>query len=155
MAYFARAERAHQRNTNELLRPFGLKQPEWRILALAGELGKVSITELADKVVIERTTIGKMTARLAEKGWLQKHGSRSDGRSVTLTLTPACKKLLRQTSPMVLNLMAQYASSLSPHRYQNFFQALQAYERSVVSTALSATAPQHGQRRGRIDQCSE
>lgn len=144
MAYFARAERAHQRNTNELLKPFGLKQPEWRILALARELGKVSITELAEKVVIERTTIGKMTARLAEKGWLRKHASRSDGRSVTLTLTPAGKKLLRQTSPMILNLMAHYASSLSYHQYESFFRTLQAYERSVVSTALSATALQHG-----------
>jgi len=142
MAYFARAERAHQRNTNELLKPFGLKQPEWRILALAGEIGKVSITELAEKVVIERTTIGKMTARLAEKGWLRKHGSRSDGRSVTLTLTPAGKKLLRQTSPMILNLMAHYASSLGYHQYESFFRTLQAYERSVVSTALS-TAGHH------------
>jgi DNA-binding MarR family transcriptional regulator len=132
MAYFARAERAHQRNANELLRPFGLKHTEWRMLALAGELGEVSVTELADKVVIERTTIGKTIGRLVERGWLTKASSLDDGRSVNVQLTVTGKKLIEETSPLIFDLMQRYQRVFSEADYTNFFQAVRLYENQVT-----------------------
>jgi DNA-binding MarR family transcriptional regulator len=132
MAYFARAERAHQRNANELLRPFGLKHTEWRMLALAGELGEVSVTELADKVVIERTTIGKAIGRLVERGWLTKASSLDDGRSVNVQLTVTGKKLIEETSPLIFDLMQRYQRVFSEADYTNFFQAVRLYENQVT-----------------------
>jgi DNA-binding MarR family transcriptional regulator len=131
MAYFARAERAHQRNANELLRRFGLKHTEWRMLALAAEVGEVSVTELADKVVIERTTIGKAIGRLVEKGWLTKVACVDDARSVKVQLTVTGKKLVEDTSPLIFDLMRQYQRVFSEADYTNFFQAVQLYERQV------------------------
>jgi DNA-binding MarR family transcriptional regulator len=132
MAYFARAERAHQRNANEVLRPFGLKHTEWRMLALAGELGEVSVTELADKVAIERTTIGKAIGRLVERGWLTKASSLDDGRSVNVQLTVTGKKLIEETSPLIFDLMQRYQRVFSEADYTNFFQAVRLYENQVT-----------------------
>jgi DNA-binding MarR family transcriptional regulator len=141
MAYFARAERAHQRNAIELLRPFGLKHTEWRMLALAGELGEVSVTDLAEQVVIERTTIGKAVARLVEKGWLTKASCALDGRSVRVQLTAQGKRLVGETAPLIVALMQRYQHALTHADYDAFFDALRRYERQVTAGVAKAVAP--------------
>lgn len=140
MAYFARAERAHQRNANELLRPFGLKHTEWRMLALAGELGEVSVTDLAEQVVIERTTIGKAVARLVEKGWLTKASCALDGRSVRVQLTAQGKRLVHDTTPLIVALMQRYQHALDDADYDAFFHALRRYERRVTAGVAKGVA---------------
>ena len=102
MAHFARIERQHQANANALLKPHGLKHTEWRILALTDEFQAVSLTQIVDQVVIERTTIGKFIDRMVQRGWLDKGKSATDARAMQVTLTPLGRRLLHSTAPGML-----------------------------------------------------
>lgn len=131
MAHFARIERQHQANANALLKSHGLKHTEWRILALTDEVKRASVSQIVDLVVIERTTIGKLIDRLVERGWLSKQKSAEDARAVSVELTAAGRKLLRQTAPDMLALMQRYSQAISRSEFSDLMKTLQRYGRSV------------------------
>ncbi|MFZ9298394.1 MAG: MarR family winged helix-turn-helix transcriptional regulator [Hylemonella sp.] len=131
MAHFARIERQHQANANALLKPHGLKHAEWRILALTDELESVSLTQIVDLVVIERTTIGKLIDRMVQRGWLDKGKSATDARAMQVTLTPLGRRLLHATAPGMLELMKAYAEALKPTEFERLMASLRRYGQQV------------------------
>lgn len=135
MAHFARIERQHQTNANALLKPHGLKHTEWRILALTDEFQAVSLTQIVDLVVIERTTIGKLIDRMVLKNWLNKQKSSDDARALRVSLTPGGQKLLRLTSPAMIGLMQNYAQALSSGDFAHMMKMLQRYGQQVKCCA--------------------
>jgi DNA-binding MarR family transcriptional regulator len=141
MAHFARIERQHQVNANLLLKRHGLKHAEWRILALTEEFTQVSVSQIVDLVVIERTTIGKLIDRMVERGWLSKERSAQDARSVTVGVTAAGRKLLQQTAPAMQALMQRYSEALSQTEFSELMNTLQKYGRQVQES------PMRGERR--------
>lgn len=140
MAHFARIERQHQTNANALLKPHGLKHTEWRILALTDEFSSVSLTQIVDMVVIERTTIGKLIDRMVERGWLAKEKSSIDARAMQVSLTPQGQRLLRTTAPAMRQLMQSYANSLSASDFDKLMRLLRQYGQQVQSSARALSA---------------
>lgn len=140
MAHFARIERQHQTNANALLKPHGLKHTEWRILALTDEFSSVSLTQIVDMVVIERTTIGKLIDRMVERGWLAKEKSSIDARAMQVSLTPQGQRLLRTTAPAMRQLMQSYANSLSASDFDKLMRLLRQYGQQVQSSARALPA---------------
>lgn len=134
MAHFARIERQHQANANALLKPHGLKHAEWRILALTDELQSVSLTQIVDLVVIERTTIGKLIDRMVERGWLDKAKSASDARAMQVRLTGQGRRLLRATVPSMLELMQAYSKPFSDPEFTRLMATLRRYGQQVQCT---------------------
>ncbi|MEY2620831.1 MAG: hypothetical protein RIT26_651 [Pseudomonadota bacterium] len=131
MAHFARIERQHQANANALLKAHGLKHAEWRILALTDELQSVSLTQIVDLVVIERTTIGKLIDRMVERGWLHKTKSATDARAMQVRLTPQGRRLLNATVPTLLALMQAYSEALSAPEFERLMTLLARYGQQV------------------------
>jgi DNA-binding MarR family transcriptional regulator len=131
MAHFARIERQHQANANALLKAHGLKHAEWRILALTDELQSVSLTQIVDLVVIERTTIGKLIDRMVERGWLDKIKSSTDARAMQVSLTPQGHRLLRTTAPAMHELMQAYSQALSAPAFERLMAMLRRYGQQV------------------------
>jgi DNA-binding MarR family transcriptional regulator len=141
MAHFARIERQHQTNANALLKPHGLKHTEWRILALTDEFSAVSLTQIVDMVVIERTTIGKLIDRMVERGWLAKEKSAADARAMQVTLTPRGQHILRTTAPAMHSLMQSYAKVFSGHDFKKLMKLLFQYGQQVQSLSSQCLAP--------------
>jgi DNA-binding MarR family transcriptional regulator len=135
MAHFARIERQHQANANILLKPHGLKHTEWRILALTKEFSSVSLTQIVDLVVIERTTIGKLIDRMVKRGWLSKAKSTADARTMEVSLTPLGDQLLSATTPGMKQLMQAYAQVLSDGEFERLMGMLRQYGQQVKSCA--------------------
>lgn len=131
MAHFARIERQHQANANALLKPHGLKHTEWRILALTEELESVSLTQIVELVVIERTTIGKLIDRMVQKGWLHKKKSSADARAMQVSLTAQGHRLLNATVPDMLTLMHAYAQALNEKDFDRLMAMLREYGEQV------------------------
>lgn len=142
MAHFARIERQHQANANALLKPYGLKHTEWRILALTDEFASASVSQIVDLVVIERTTIGKLIDRLVERGWLSKQKSAEDARAVSVELTAAGRKLLRHTAPEMLALMQSYSQAISRSEFSDLMKTLRKFGRRVEESGAEKHAGQ-------------
>ncbi len=131
MAHFARIERQHQANANALLKPYGIKHAEWRILALTHEFSSVSLTQIVELVVIERTTIGKLIDRMVERGWLAKGRSTADARTLEVSLTPVGQQLLSSTTPAMRNLMHNYSAAMSEGDFVRLMNMLRHYGQQV------------------------
>lgn len=82
------AVRAYDTEMKRLLRPQGLDVARWRILLIVNERQPISVTEVANQVIMEPSTVTRAMQRLQNDGLL-KIGTRfSDQRVSEATLTP-------------------------------------------------------------------
>jgi DNA-binding MarR family transcriptional regulator len=77
------------------LAPFGLRSSQFSVLARLARLGPRSINELAEDIVMDRTTMGR-AIRPLERDGLVAIGAAEDGRKRVVRLTPAGTALYRK-----------------------------------------------------------
>lgn len=93
-----RRARAITRVYEERLRPHGLRATQFSVLAGLALKGPTPITELAEFLVLERTTLTRSAALLVRNGWVSAAPS-ADARERRLKLTPAGRGKLERAFP--------------------------------------------------------
>lgn len=83
---------------DEHLRPHGLRATQFSILAALALKGPTPISELADFLGLERTTLTRSAALLARNRWI-KAARPADARQHPLRLTPAGRGQLEDALP--------------------------------------------------------
>jgi DNA-binding MarR family transcriptional regulator len=92
---------------------FGLKIPEWRIMAVVGQAGAISQREIVTITLMDKVTVSRATAALAERGLLKRQPSTADGRSHQLAFTTAGADLYATIVPTALAMEARASAVLS------------------------------------------
>lgn len=82
----------------EKLRPHGLRATQFSVLASLALRGPTPISELADVLGLERTTLTRSAALLERKGWVGA-AQPEDARERPLRLTPAGRRRLEEAFP--------------------------------------------------------
>lgn len=77
------------------LRPHGLRATQFSILAALALKGPTPISQLADLLGLERTTLNRSAALLERNGWVTPAPS-ADGRERHLRLSPAGRRKLEE-----------------------------------------------------------
>jgi len=94
-----------QRRLNELLRPLGLTQPQFAILATIGWLSKenaeVEQQDLSDFLGLERMHVSQVVSRLERQGAISRRRSENDARANVIALTEEGVGLLSSSIPIV------------------------------------------------------
>jgi DNA-binding MarR family transcriptional regulator len=81
------------------LAPAGLTVSQFSILGLLGVHGRLKITELADRLIMERTSLVRALKPLQAAGWVV--AERSDnGRAFDVTLSPSGLKKFAEAKPL-------------------------------------------------------
>jgi DNA-binding MarR family transcriptional regulator len=83
------------------LKPFGLRVPEWRVLAGLRGRQRCSMGELADIANFDQTTLSRTVDRLVEAGWVVRLADADDMRVTRLALTPEGHALFDEIWPIV------------------------------------------------------
>lgn len=83
-----------QRGLNEALKPLGLTQPQFALLAVYGWLNekrRIDVTQqvAADFVGLDRMHVSQVSARLERDGLIDRAAHSADGRAKRIVLTPA------------------------------------------------------------------
>lgn len=73
--------------TRSVYEPYGLSIPEWRVLAVLGYLGEVSVMTVAKHAAVLRTQLPRVTSELEKRGLVHRKSNPDDGRSALLSLT--------------------------------------------------------------------
>jgi DNA-binding MarR family transcriptional regulator len=94
------------------LRAFGLRVPEWRVLASLCARRRCSMSELADLATIDRTTLTRTVDRMAQAGWLTRVDDASDLRVTRLAPTAGGERLFARIRPAVERLNRQAIEGL-------------------------------------------
>ncbi len=111
--YLRRAARATSRQYAKIMGTSGLKATQFSALAILAEIESESITDLADKLGLERTSMSRTLRPLAREDLISvsDEGSR---RSKEVKITKAGRQRLQECLPLWRKAQAQFTESLGP-----------------------------------------
>jgi DNA-binding MarR family transcriptional regulator len=104
---------ARDRRLNAALKGFGLRVPEWRILAALYARRQCTMSALAELASIDRTTLTRTVDRMQEAGWLSRAADGDDMRITRLALTAGGERLFVRVWPTVERLNDAAVAGLS------------------------------------------
>ena len=99
---------------------FGLRIPEWRIMAVLGDTGPATQRELATNTRMDKVAVNRACTTLEERGLVQRSPNDRDGRSHHLELTAAGTAMHAAIMPLALEMEAQVFAPLSAEEHQAF-----------------------------------
>ena len=92
---------------------FGLKIPEWRLIAVIAEGQGTTQQDIGGRTRMDKVTVSRAAVALFERGLITRAPNPADGRSHLLTLTPAGHTLYAQIAPKALELEASIFGQFS------------------------------------------
>lgn len=110
---------------DEIIRPSGLRGTQFGLLMATRALGPVTVTKLADKAIMDRTTLAR-NLRLLEKKGLIRIDPGKDQRMREVTLTKQGLEALTKGLPFWEKAQARMVKGLGEERLNNLLENLEA-----------------------------
>ncbi len=86
---------------------FGLKIPEWRVIAILAEHESMTPLDIGQAGQLDKITVSRAATALVERGLITQRRNPGDGRSHFLSLTPDGRSLHAEIAPQALALEEQ------------------------------------------------
>jgi DNA-binding MarR family transcriptional regulator len=118
-------------------RRFGLKIPQWRLIAVLADEGPQTQQSLCGRTVMDKVTVMRAAQGLERRGLVRRLPNRADRRSHRVALTAAGQRIYRDIVPLAL---AHEARLLRGLRQQEVAQ-LDRLLRRLELTAQRAEGP--------------
>ncbi len=122
-----RSARIMTQRYDEALAPLDLKVTQFVLLRALERLGEACISELADAVVLERSTLGRNIRLLEQRQLVQLSGG-VDQRTQQIRLTGAGKKMIARATPRWEAVQARIAKQFSAAQKAQLFALLDQLE---------------------------
>ncbi len=100
---------------DEGLRPTGLRATQFSLLSVTNDLGTATINQLADAMVMDRTTLTRNLKPLESQGYIRIHPGK-DRRQREVTLRAEGRKVLNQALPLWKQVQSHLVQSLGKER---------------------------------------
>ena len=97
---------------------FGLSIPEWRIMAVLGEVETLTTQSVIARTEMDRVKVSRAVIRLADKGLVARQPHPKDQRAQLLRLSPEGRALYGRIVPRAHALQAELAAALTPAERQ-------------------------------------
>ncbi len=105
---------------------FALKIPEWRLMAVLGEISSATQRELVAATAMDKVTVNRASKALEERGLIGRAPNAADGRSHHLALTETGRELYDQIVPLALSVEAELVNSIEPKALEAMLARLRA-----------------------------
>lgn len=92
---------------------FGLKIPEWRVMAVLGDQGAATQRALVEATRMDKVAVNRACRVLEDRGLLARRPNTADGRSHHLELTSAGREVHGAIMPIALEMEGRLFSALS------------------------------------------
>jgi len=93
---------------------FGLTVPQWRLLCVLAEDGRLSQVQIVARTVMDKVTVSRAAQGLAKRRLVARSQNKADARSHVLTLTPEGRGLHAEIAPLALAYEAALIAGLAP-----------------------------------------
>ena len=112
---------------------FGLRIPEWRLVAVIAEDGAMSQQALCGRTRMDKVTVSRAAIALADRGLIAREANPDDQRSHLLTLTREGWALYEQVSPKALELEQRIFEGIDGEELARFSAMLDRLEAAAVA----------------------
>ena len=109
---------------------FGLRIPEWRVMAVLGDAGSLTQRQLVGATLMDKVAVNRACKLLEERGLACRSPNQRDGRSHHLELTSAGQAIHAEIMPYALDME------------QRLFAVLSSGERDQFKSLLARIAQQ-------------
>ncbi len=116
---------------------FGLKIPEWRMLAVIAETGGVTQQTIGARTRMDKVTVSRAAIALAARGLLVRTENPKDKRSHLLVLTKQGRKLYENVAPKALELERKIFAGFDKDELETFIGVLRRIDAVVLSLNTS------------------
>ena len=99
---------------------YGLKIPEWRVMAALGDSGARTQRELVQATRMDKVAVNRACKVLEERALVQRSPNARDGRSHHLELTGAGRSVHGEIMPIALEMERRLFAPLSTSEVQTF-----------------------------------
>ena len=110
-------QRLNRDQMESVLRPSGLKLASWRVLSCLEERGSMSLLDLAELSVTERTVLSRLVDKLCARGLVSKDAFSHDRRISMVAITRQGRDALRKSMAGVHRLRTHLFSGFSKAEY--------------------------------------
>jgi DNA-binding MarR family transcriptional regulator len=115
----------------QALDPLELSLPQYRVLSLLGD-GSSASSALAGRLAVSPPSVTAVVDGLVARGLVERHADSADRRRLTLVLTPAGLKLLRNAETAVDTRLGEVAEYLEdPSSAAAAIEALQQWNHAL------------------------
>jgi DNA-binding MarR family transcriptional regulator len=114
---------------------FGLKIPEWRLIAVLADEGPLTQQMLCGRTVMDKVTVMRAAHGLVRRGLVRRLPNRSDGRSHRLELTRSGKRIYRDIVPLALEHEARLLRGLDRQEIARLDGLLRQLEQTAEGLA--------------------
>jgi DNA-binding MarR family transcriptional regulator len=83
---------------------FGLKIPEWRLMAVLGERESATQRDLVSATAMDKVSVNRASKALVERRLIGRAPNAADGRSHHLALTTTGRELYEQIVPLAVSI---------------------------------------------------
>lgn len=118
---------------------FGLKIPEWRMIAIAAESEGVTQQEISLRSRMDKVTVSRAAIALVDRGLVERVPNKADKRSHLLVLTAAGQALYAQVVPRALELERSLFADFGPEELAQFVAILRRID--VAALNMKAGPP--------------
>lgn len=118
---------------------YGLKIPEWRVMAVLGDAGAKTQRELVQGTRMDKVAVNRACKALEDRGLAGRSPNARDGRSHHLELTRAGQKMHAEIMPHALEMERRLLASLDPAERRQFAQLLARIGASAVELEQGKT----------------
>jgi DNA-binding MarR family transcriptional regulator len=100
--YFAAVVRHNQLNLAQVLRPFELSVPQWRVLSALATKDGQTVGQIAEFAVLDRSGLGRLLEQMEADGLVERMSAPDDRRAVLIRLSAAGRKRRAAALPTVV-----------------------------------------------------
>ncbi len=102
---------------DEAYRPFGIRSTQMPVLGAVSRLQPVTIRQVADELVSERSVISRRLQVMVKNGWVKEDAS-TTGKEKTFTLTKRGQALVDRIQPAKAAVQQRLLAALNPAEHQ-------------------------------------
>lgn len=116
---------------------FGLKIPEWRIMAVLGDAGPLTQRDLVHATLMDKVAVNRACKVLEDRGFVQRSPNEQDGRSHHLELTASGCEMHGRIWPQAVEMYDKIFSAITPREQEKL--------RSILDKLLKAARALDGE----------
>lgn len=113
-----------QRIAVEYRSQFDLKVPEWRVMAVLGDVGPLTQRQLVGATFMDKVAVNRACKVLADDNLITRHPNTMDGRSHLLELTLKGRDIHAQVMPLALEMEREIFGCLTAKEQREFSRTL-------------------------------
>ena len=115
------------------VRRLGITRAQWLVLTRLHRHPGASLSELAERMEVEKATAGRMIDRLVANGWVARRTQRDDRRVKRVYLTPEAERVHKRIWRVAETTVEDALTGLSAQESRQLMALLQRVKKTLVS----------------------